>query len=79
LRGPHLPPTVSAMDPITAVGFAASILNFVDYSHKVVTGTIEVFKSGKISKNGHISEVISDLNDAAKDLAKVPPRLGNDY
>jgi uncharacterized protein Yka (UPF0111/DUF47 family) len=61
------------MDPITAVGFAASILNFVDYSHKVVTGTIEVFKSGKTSKNGHISEVISDLNDAAKDLAKVPP------
>jgi uncharacterized protein Yka (UPF0111/DUF47 family) len=61
------------MDPITAVGFAASTLNFVDYSHKVVTGTIEVFKSGKTSKNGHISEVISDLNDAAKDLAKVPP------
>lgn len=61
------------MDPITAVGFAASILNFIDYSHKVVTGTIEVFRSGSTAKNVHISEVISDLQDAAKDLTKLPP------
>ncbi|KAE9374930.1 hypothetical protein N431DRAFT_283765, partial [Stipitochalara longipes BDJ] len=61
------------MDPITAVGFAASILTFVDFSHKIVTGTIEVFKSGKTAKNAHISEVISDLKDAAKYLEKLPP------
>ena len=61
------------MDPITAVGFAASILTFIDCAHKVVTGTIEVFKSGRTSKNAQVSEVISDLKDAAKDLTKVPP------
>ena len=61
------------MDPVTAVGFAASILNLIDYSHKVVTGTIEVFKSGSTSQNVHISEVIGDLKDAAAELRKWPP------
>jgi len=64
---------LSEMDPITAVGFAASILNFVDFAHKVVTGTIEVFKSGRTSKNAHVSEVINDLKDATNDLTRVPP------
>jgi hypothetical protein len=65
------------MDPVTAVGFAANILNFIDYSHKVVTGTVEVFKSGSMSKNIHISEIISDLNDAAEQLRKCPPSKSN--
>jgi hypothetical protein len=65
------------MDPVTAVGFAANILNFIDYSHKVVTGTVEVFKSGSTSKNIHISEIISDLKDAAEQLRKCPPSKSN--
>jgi hypothetical protein len=65
------------MDSITAVGFAANILNFIDYSHKVVTGAIEVFKSGSTSKNVHISEIIGDLKDAAEQLRKWPPGKSN--
>jgi hypothetical protein len=61
------------MDPVTAVGFAANILNFIDYSHKVVTGTVEVFKSGSTSKNVHVSEIIGDLKDAAEQMRKWPP------
>jgi uncharacterized protein Yka (UPF0111/DUF47 family) len=65
------------MDPITAVGFAASILNLIDYSHKVITGTIEVFKSGSTSQNVHISEIIDDLEDTAAELSKWPPGKSN--
>jgi len=60
------------MDPVTAVGFAASILTFIDFSHKVITGTIEVFKSGSTSENVYISEVIGDLKDATEELRKRP-------
>jgi hypothetical protein len=31
------------MDPITAIGFAANILQFIDYGAKVVTGVIEIY------------------------------------
>jgi len=60
------------MDPVTAVGFAASILTFIDFSHKVVTGTIEVFKSGRTSKNLRLSEITKHLEDAAEELRKWP-------
>ncbi|KAH9208161.1 hypothetical protein DL95DRAFT_231652, partial [Leptodontidium sp. 2 PMI_412] len=60
------------MDPITAVGFAASILTFIDFSYKVVTGTAEVFQSGSTSKNTHLSEIIGDLKNASEKLKDWP-------
>ena len=33
------------MDPITAIGFAANILTFIDYSAKVIAGAIEIYDS----------------------------------
>lgn len=61
------------MDPITAVGFAASILNFIDFSHKLISGTLEVIKSGSTSENAHVSVVINDLHAVTKELDKCPP------
>jgi hypothetical protein len=51
------------MDPITAVGFAASILQFIDFSWGVITGTYEVYKSatGTTLENAHINTVVNDL------------------
>ena len=65
------------MDPVSAVGFAARILTLIDYSHQVVTGTIEVFKSGSTSKNIQISEIVGDLEDAAAELRKWPSGKSN--
>jgi hypothetical protein len=33
------------MDPITAIGFAANILQFIDYSAKVISAGIEIYES----------------------------------
>lgn len=61
------------MDPITAVGFAASILMFIDFGYKIVTGTLEVFKAGTTSENAHVSVVINDFRAVVKPLSRQPP------
>jgi hypothetical protein len=61
------------MDPITAVGFAASILTFIDFSHQVISGTWEVIKSGTTAENAHVGNVINDLHDVTKQLSDRPP------
>ena len=61
------------MDPVTAVGFAASILTFIDVSHQVISGTWEVIKSGTTAENAHVGNVINDLHDVTKQLSDRPP------
>jgi hypothetical protein len=58
------------MDPITAVGFAASILQFIDFSWGVITGTYEIYKSttGSTYENAHISTIVDDLERATDGL-----------
>jgi hypothetical protein len=33
------------MDPITAIGFAANILQFIEYSAKIISAGIEIYES----------------------------------
>jgi hypothetical protein len=61
-----------AMDPITAVGFAASILTFIEFGYEIVTGTLEIAKSGSTSENIHVSVVIGDLHEVVKSLSPPP-------
>jgi len=51
------------MDPVTAVGFASSILTFIEFSWNLISGTYEVYKSasGATTENAHISTVLNDL------------------
>ena len=58
------------MDPITAIGLASSILTFIDYANKIVSGTYEVYKSvtGTTEENAHIDTIISDLREVADGL-----------
>ena len=60
------------MDPITAVGFAASILTFIDFGYQIVTGTLEIAKSGRTSDNAHISTVINDFHKVVEPLSEHP-------
>ena len=58
------------MDPITAVGFASSILSFVDISWSLLTGTCEVYRSftGATIGNAHIGTIITDLDEVSDEL-----------
>lgn len=59
------------MDPVTAIGFASSILTFIDFSWDLITGTYEVYKSatGTTLENAHIGTVIDDLEKVTEDLS----------
>lgn len=58
------------MDPITAISLVSSILTFIDYANKIVSGTYEVYKSvtGTTEENAHIETIMSDLREATDDL-----------
>jgi len=58
------------MDPITAIGFAASILQFVDFSAKVISGAIEIYGSASgTTKESWTSETIAtQMRDFAAKL-----------
>lgn len=58
------------MDPVSAVGFAASILTFIDFSWNLITGSCEVYRSatGMTIENAHTSDVINDLRGVSEDL-----------
>jgi hypothetical protein len=63
-------PLFSEMDPVTAVGFAASILQFIEFSWGVIAGSYEVYKSttGTTPENAHISTIIDDLEKVTDGL-----------
>ncbi|KAE9367443.1 hypothetical protein N431DRAFT_416093 [Stipitochalara longipes BDJ] len=58
------------MDPIAAIGFAASILQFIQFSTSLVRGAYEIQRSstGTTSENAHIRDVISDLKEVTDGL-----------
>ncbi|KFY17827.1 hypothetical protein V492_00356 [Pseudogymnoascus sp. VKM F-4246] len=60
------------MDPITAIGLAAAIVNFIDFAHKIVTGADELYKNATTEENKHTENIVNDLDDAATDLTNLP-------
>ncbi|KAI9786501.1 MAG: hypothetical protein M1839_006961 [Geoglossum umbratile] len=58
------------MDPLSAVGFAASILTFIDFSWNLLQGTYEVYNSasGTTAENAYVSTVLEDLQEIAEGL-----------
>jgi hypothetical protein len=61
------------MDPVTAIGLASAIIAFIDFAHQIATGADGIYSSatGATKENAHIETVISDLDDAARDLTEI--------
>ncbi|KXH68351.1 hypothetical protein CSAL01_10364 [Colletotrichum salicis] len=55
-----------------AAGLASSILTFIDVSYKIAKGTYEIYQSatGVTAENAHVSNVITDLEEAAAGLGR---------
>jgi len=60
------------MDPVSAVGLASSIITFVDFSWKLIAGSLEIYRSldGSLQENARLEDVIDDLDSIAEDLEK---------
>jgi hypothetical protein len=65
------------MDPVSAVGFASSIISFVSFSYKLVQGSYEIYQStsGIPQGHAHIDTVLADLDNVTQSL-KVPVETG---
>jgi hypothetical protein len=53
----------TAMDPLTAVGLAGTVVQFVDFSSKIVIGAKELYKHGELKLNAQAAAVARDLLD----------------
>jgi hypothetical protein len=58
------------MDPISAFCFAASIVNFVDFGGKLLSGTSEVYHSlsGQTMRHIELSQLVIDLSSMSADV-----------
>lgn len=63
------------MDPTTAMGCAASVIQFVDFGRKLVSGSLEIYGSADGMSAEHIS--IGDISKSLSELI-VPLRARRD-
>ena len=56
------------MEPLTALGLAASVAQFIDFGSKLVGKTREIAKAGSSVSIAHLSTLTSDLIDINKSL-----------
>jgi hypothetical protein len=58
------------MDPITAIGFVASLTTIVDFAIKIATGTYEVYDSvtGTTIENTRVEDVLEHLKRTTEEL-----------
>ncbi|KAK3373067.1 hypothetical protein B0T24DRAFT_702432 [Lasiosphaeria ovina] len=59
------------MDPLSAVGLASAIFNFLDFSWSLVTSAKEMHGSGRgtTKENARIGSIVSDLHDYSLELS----------
>jgi hypothetical protein len=50
------------LDPLTALSLAASIVQLVDFSNKVLSDSYEVYKAGSTSEHEDIKSITTDLS-----------------
>ena len=69
------------MDPFTAISLAGNILQFIDFSYKIISGVNNVRSSatGMTPGNERLSVLVEDLNIVTQNLATdVPAKTENE-
>jgi hypothetical protein len=58
------------MDPLTCVGLASNIAQFVHFSSALINGALEIYESaaGMTEENRSLTAVITDLNRLSADI-----------
>lgn len=56
------------VDPVTTVWLAAAVLTFIDFSHKLTTGSLETIGVGTTTDVGHAKGLVDDLEKVTKAL-----------
>jgi hypothetical protein len=56
------------MDPLTAFGLAANILQFIDFAGRLFGLGKEIYRSGESARNLHLGLIVKDLNSLSLNL-----------
>lgn len=69
------------LDPLSALSLAAAIVQFVDYTTKIVLGAAEIHASatGSLDKNVELSSITIDLSDISDKLVIDDRNQSNTY
>lgn len=75
------------LDPFTSIGLASNIIDFLNFSFKLISETKTIYNSasGNIAEHASLSAIAADLRDYCEDLgessargaAKVDPEIGS--
>ncbi|KAG7118853.1 hypothetical protein HYQ45_015437 [Verticillium longisporum] len=59
------------MDPVSAAGFASSLITFIDFSYKLIQGSVDLYKSaaGATDDNVRISSIVDDLKKITETIS----------
>lgn len=60
------------MEAIAAVGFAASILTFVDFSYSLVSGALKVLRTGTVPGVSDVQSLIHELQQTTNSVQQTP-------
>jgi hypothetical protein len=66
------------VDPITALSIASSVVQFVDYSTKLLSKSSELYKHGSLADNDELELVTKDLTRLTGDLLVVGKKQQDD-
>jgi hypothetical protein len=66
----YLRSIIAMLDPLTALGLAGNIVQFVDFSSKLISEGIELYNSmdGALTRNVELNSIVEDLSLVAADL-----------
>jgi hypothetical protein len=59
-------------DPLTAVGLAGTVVQFVDFSTKLVSHSVELYEKGKLSCHDELEKATVDLTQLTQELSYIP-------
>ena len=68
------------LDPLTALGLAANVVQFLDYGSKILSKAFELYKEGSSAEHDHLNEITQSLkNMTLSFLSNLPSGRPTDH
>jgi hypothetical protein len=63
------------LDPLSAIGLASAIVQFIDFGFKLVSEGIDLYENGALTENEELELITSDLESLANNLGTSSSQL----
>jgi hypothetical protein len=65
------------LDPLTAISLASAVVQFVDFSVKLVSAGHELYEKGSLANNNEVEQITQDIAHLAEELGAHRPPSAN--